>query len=139
MCWITLWEAYLEWQQRLRRYEARGLSADAFCQQEDVPRTTFVDWLLILKQKRSNPMAVKTEARDESAERPAFVPVSVKASSYEIGLPNGSLVRLPTDSYAKLQQEHAAKLEVHEYVRPKYAWPNRTSSTTTTSRNRSRT
>jgi len=91
--------AYLDWQQRLRDYETSGLSVEAFCQQEDVSRSKFVDWLLILKQKRSKPVGAESEAGDDTAEGAAFVPVSVKASSssYEIGLPNGSLVRLPAD------------------------------------------
>ena len=92
-------EAYLDWQQRLRSYETSGLSVEAFCQQEDVSRSKLVDWLLILKQKRSKPVEAECETGDESMEGAAFVPVSVKASSssYEIGLPNGSLVRLPAD------------------------------------------
>ena len=87
-------EAYLEWQERVRGFESSGLSVDAFCEQENVSRSKFVDWLLILKQKPRS-VAVDREARDESAKDPAFVPISVKGGSVEVELPNGSLLRLP--------------------------------------------
>jgi hypothetical protein len=90
-------EAYLEWQEDVRGFESSGLSVDAFCQQENVSRPKFVDCLLILKQKPRS-VAVDREARDASAEGPAFVPISVKARSVEIELPNGSLLGRPVSS-----------------------------------------
>ncbi len=88
-------EAFLEWQDRLKRFEASEMSLDAFCQQENTTRAKFVDWLLVLKHKPPQPTAVESEAEEESAGGPAFVPVSVKASAVEIELPNGGRVRLP--------------------------------------------
>jgi len=82
-------DAFLEWQERLKRFESSGLSIDAFCQQEDVGRSQFAQWLLAVKGK---PLEREEEAR--SAEGPAFVPVTVKAQFIEILLPGGGLVRL---------------------------------------------
>ena len=87
-------ESYWEWQERVKRFESSRVSVDAFCEQENVSRSKFVDWLLILKQK-PRPVAVDQEVRKESADSSAFVPISVKAGSVEIELPNGSLLRLP--------------------------------------------
>ena len=77
-------ESYWEWQERVKRFESSRVSVDAFCEQENVSRSKFVDWLLILKQK-PRPVAVDQEVRKESADSSAFVPIS----------PNGSLLRLP--------------------------------------------
>ena len=81
--------AYLEWQERLKRFESGGLSIDVFCQQEDVGQSTFLDWLRVLKGEQPRPAG---EAG--SAEGPAFVPVTVKANMIEILLPGGGRVRL---------------------------------------------
>ncbi len=85
-------DAFLEWQERLRRFESSGLSIDAFCRQEDVGRSQFGQWLLALRGKPFREAAVDRETR--SAEGPAFVPVTVKAQFIEILLPGGGLVRL---------------------------------------------
>jgi len=83
-------DAFLEWQERLHRFELSGLSIDAFCRQEAVGRSQFGQWLLAL---RGRPLGeVETEAR--SREVPTFVPVTVKAQFIEILLPGGGLVRL---------------------------------------------
>ena len=82
-------ESYSEWQDRLERFEASGLSIDVFCQQEDVGQSTFLDWLRVLKKEQFRP-----PAETRSAEGLAFVPVTVRASSIEILLPGGGLVRL---------------------------------------------
>ena len=81
-----------EWQERLKRFEASGLSIDAFCRQEDVGRSTFMDWLQTLKKEPLKQAAVEGETR--SAERPAFVPVTVNANMIEILLPGGGRVRM---------------------------------------------
>ena len=83
-------DAYLEWQERLKRFESSGLSIDVFCQEEDVGQSTFLDWLRVLKREQFRP---PSEARS-AAEGPAFVPVTVRMSSIEILLPGGGLVRL---------------------------------------------
>ena len=82
-------DAYVEWQERLRRFESGGLSMEAFCQQEDIARSTFVDWLRILRREQLE-QAEETRA----AKRPSFVPVTVKASMIEILLPGGGRVRM---------------------------------------------
>ena len=82
-------EAYSEWQERLKRFEASGLSIDVFCRQEDVGQSAFLDWLRVLKREQFRP-----PAESRSAESRAFVPVTVRASSIEILLPGGGLVRL---------------------------------------------
>jgi len=81
-------DAFLEWQERLKRFESSGLSIDAFCRQEEVRRTQFAQWLLALRGKPA------VEGETGSAEGPAFVPVTVKAQFIEILLPGGGLVRL---------------------------------------------
>jgi hypothetical protein len=45
-------DAYLEWQERLKRVESSGLSIDVFCQREDVRQSTFVEWLRVLKSEQ---------------------------------------------------------------------------------------
>ena len=82
-------EAYLEWQERLKRFESSGLSIDVFCQQEDVGQSAFLDWLRVLRREHFKP-----PAETHSMEGLPFVPVTVRASSIEILLPGGGLVRL---------------------------------------------
>ncbi len=79
-------DTYLEWQERLKRFESSDLSIDLFCQQEDVRQSTFLDWLRVLTTEPLRP------AETGSAE--GFVPVTVRSGSIEILLPGGGLVRL---------------------------------------------
>ncbi len=81
-----------EWQERQKRFEASGLSIDAFCRQEEVGRSTFMDWLQTLKRKPLRQAAVEGETR--SAKIPAFAPVTVNSHLIEILLPGGGRVRL---------------------------------------------
>ena len=85
-------DEFCEWQERLKRFEASGLSIDAFCRQEDVGRPTFMDWLETLKKEPRRQAAMEGETR--LAERPAFVPVTVNANMIEILLPGGGRIRL---------------------------------------------
>ena len=85
-------DEFREWQERLKRFEASGLSIDAFCRQEDVVRSRFMDWLQTLQKEPRRPAAM--EGGTGSAERPAFVPVTVNANMIEILLPGGGRVRL---------------------------------------------
>ena len=85
-------EEFSEWQERLERLEASGLPIDVFCRQEDVGRSTLVDWLQILKKGHLEQAAEEGETR--STDRPAFVPVTVNANMIEILLPGGGRVRL---------------------------------------------
>lgn len=83
-------DAFLEWQERLKRFDSSGLSIEVFCRQEDVSRSQFAKWLLALRGK---PLS-EADGGTRSAEGPAFVPVTVKAQFLEIVLPGGGLVRL---------------------------------------------
>ena len=85
-------DEFREWQERLKRFEASGLSIEAFCRQEAVGRSTFMDWLQTLKKEPRRQAAMEGETR--SAERPAFVPVTVNANMIEILLPGGGRVRM---------------------------------------------
>ncbi len=85
-------DEFCEWQERLKRFEASGLSIDAFCGQEDVGRSTFMDWLQTLRKEPHRQATVEGETR--SAKIPAFAPVTVKANLIEILLPGGGRVRM---------------------------------------------
>ena len=85
-------DEFCEWQERLKRFEASGLSIDAFCRQEEVDRSTFMDWLQTLKKKPLRQAAVEGETR--SGKVPAFAPVTVNSHLIEILLPGGGRVRL---------------------------------------------
>jgi hypothetical protein len=55
-------DEFSEWQERLKRFEASGLPIDVFCRQEDVGRSTLVDWLQILKKGHLEQAAVEEES-----------------------------------------------------------------------------
>jgi len=80
-------DTYLEWRERLKRFESSDLSIDLFCQQEDVRQATLLDWLRVLTTEQLRP-AGETGSAEE------FVPVTVRSGSIEILLPGGGLVRL---------------------------------------------
>ena len=80
-------DTYLEWQERLKRFESSDLSIDLFCQQEDVRQSTFLDWLRVLTTEQLRPAG-------ETGSAEGFVPVTVRSGSIEILLPGGGLVRL---------------------------------------------
>jgi len=88
---------YLDWQERLKDYQASGLSIDVFCVQEGISKSTFWRWKERLKDGMPDSMVAEKAARQqaESADGAAFVPISLKASPVEIELPNGGVVRLP--------------------------------------------
>ena len=85
-------DAFLEWQERLKRFESSGLSVDAFCRQEAVGRSQFSQWLLAVRGKPLR--EVEAEEKAGSSEGSSFVPLKVKAQFIEILLPGGGLVRL---------------------------------------------
>ena len=72
-------DAFLEWQERLKRFESSGLSIAAFCRQEDIGRSQFAKWLLAVRGKR-----LKEATREKETRSPAFVPVTVKEQFIEI-------------------------------------------------------
>lgn len=88
---------YLDWQERLKSFDASDMEVDVFCLQEGISRSTFYRWKKQLEEGVPQEMVAEKEARDqaESAEGAAFVPISLKASPVEIELPNGGVVRLP--------------------------------------------
>ena len=90
-------DEYLDWQERLKSFEASGMDIDAFCLDEGVSRSTFYRWKDRLKEGVPREVVAEKEARDqaESAAGTAFVPISLKASPVEVELPNGGIVRLP--------------------------------------------
>ena len=90
-------DEYLDWQERLKSFEASGMDIDAFCLEEGVSRSTFYRWKDRLKEGVPREVVAEKETRDqaESAAGAAFVPISLKASPVEIELPNGGIVRLP--------------------------------------------
>ena len=90
-------DEYLDWQERLKSFEASDMDVDAFCLDEGVSRSTFYRWKDRLKEGIPTEVVAEKEARDqaESAAGAAFVPISLKASPVEIELPNGGIVRLP--------------------------------------------
>jgi hypothetical protein len=87
---------YLDWQQRLESQKESGLSIDVYCLQEGVSRSTFFRWVDRLREGIPESMVAEEAAREQAESGEAlFLPVSLKASPVEIGLPNGGVVRLP--------------------------------------------
>ncbi len=87
---------YLDWQERLERYNAGSLDVGIFCLQEGVSRSTFYRWVDRLKDGIPEPMVAEKDAREKAESgQAAFVPITLKASPVEIELPNGGVVRLP--------------------------------------------
>ena len=91
-------EDYREWERRLERYQANAVSLDVFCLQEGVSRSTFYRW------KRRLDKGIPETLQADSAESEQigstdflFLPLSLKKSRLEIELPNGGVVRLPSD------------------------------------------
>lgn len=91
-------EDFRDWQRRLKRYEGSEVKLDVFCLQEGVSRSTFYRW----KRRLCDGVPESMEAKSPEPARPRsneslFLPVSVKTSRVEIELPNGGVVRLPSD------------------------------------------
>ena len=91
-------EEYREWERRLKRYEVNETSLELFCLQEGVSRSTFYRW----KRRLDDGIPETTESdsaasADDDLDASLFLPVSVASSRVEIELPNGGVVRLPSD------------------------------------------
>jgi hypothetical protein len=91
-------EDYRQWQRRLERYQTSQVDLDVFCLQEGVSRSTFYRW----KRRLCDGIPEPLEADSKAAQRPKsneslFLPVSLKTPRVEIELPNGGMVRLPSD------------------------------------------
>ena len=91
-------EDYQNWQERIEDYEASGLSAQEFCQQEEIPRGTFYRWVNQLRDGIPQAVLEAGQVRKEIASGEAkFLPVAIKASPIEIEFPSGIVVRMPLD------------------------------------------
>jgi hypothetical protein len=89
-------EDYLDWQERLEKYETSGMEVDVFCLQEGISRSTLYRWIGRLKGGIPDTMVAEKAAQGPAEPGEAvFVPISLKASPVEIELPNGGIVRLP--------------------------------------------
>ena len=91
-------EDYRQWQQRLARYQTTEMNLDVFCLQEGVSRPTFYRWKRRLDEDISeSPEADSAEHQRPESNESLFLPISLKSSRVEIELPNGGVVRLPSD------------------------------------------
>ena len=91
-------EEYREWERRLERYEVSERSLELFCLQEGVSRSTFYRWKRRLEDGIPESLFSDSAGSDESdSHESLFLPVSLTSSRVEIELPNGGVVRLPTD------------------------------------------
>lgn len=80
------------WRERLRRFDRSGLTVLEFCEREGVSTASFYAWRRRLaSHAEPDPRPVR------SAQRPLFVPVSVRsaAAGVQIELPGGAIVRIP--------------------------------------------
>ena len=83
-------DEYLEWQERLKGKRKSGPSVDLFCLQEDISKSTFYRWDKALKDGIPEPMLEEQADREQSESGGGhFVPITIKATSVEIELPNG--------------------------------------------------
>jgi hypothetical protein len=91
-------EEYREWERRLERYEVSETSLELFCLQEGVSRSTFYRWKRRLEDGiPESPESDSAGSDENKSSKPLFLPVSLKTSRVEIELPNGGVVRLPSD------------------------------------------
>jgi hypothetical protein len=91
-------EEYREWERRLERYDVNETSLDVFCLQEGVSRSTFYRWKQRLEDGiPESPKSDSAGSDGSTARQSLFLPVSLKTSRVEIELPNGGVVRLPSD------------------------------------------
>lgn len=91
-------EDYHEWEQRLERFDASDANLELFCLQEGVSRSTLYRW----RRRLDNgiPESLQTESvepEQHGSNESLFLPVSLKSSRVELTLPNGGVVRLPSD------------------------------------------
>jgi transposase-like protein len=91
-------EEYREWERRLQRYEVAETSLELFCLQEGVSRSTFYRWKRRLEE--GIPESLESQSgvsKEKDSNESLFLPVSLTSSRVEIELPNGGVVRLPSD------------------------------------------
>ncbi len=97
-------EDYRQWQRRLERYQTSELNLDVFCLQEGVSRSTFYRWKQRLRDGIPQPLEADSSASQQPKSNGSlllpislFLPISLKTSRVEIELPNGGVLRLPSD------------------------------------------
>ena len=91
-------EEYREWQRRLQRYEVSETSLELFCLREGVSRSTFYRWKRRLDDGIPESLESDSDGpKDDDSSESLFLPVSLTSSRVEIELPNGGVVRLPSD------------------------------------------
>ena len=91
-------EDYREWQSRLERFQTSETRLDLFCLQEGVSRSTFYRWKRRLDDGPPEPPeADSASPTREASQESLFLPISLKTSRVELELPNGGVVRLPSD------------------------------------------
>jgi hypothetical protein len=79
-----------QWRKRLARWQASGLKAREFCDQEGVTPTALAHWRKEIAAR---------DARRAAAAEPMFVPVrvssAVAATPLEVALAGGRVIRVP--------------------------------------------
>ena len=100
----------LMWREVMTRWEQTGLSQQEFCEKEKIKLTTFGYWRRELKRRDSQKESAKpigalsSEIKDSpparNIESPLFVPIQLSSAQtaplYEIVLPDGLVIRLPS-------------------------------------------
>ena len=94
-----------QWQRRIERWRASGLSVRAFCARHGLATASFYNWRRVLQRRAA-------------AEQPAFVPVQVvhdavptQASALEVVLTDGRTVRVVRGFDAATLRQLLAVLE----------------------------
>ena len=109
-------EDYREWQKRLERFESTDLDANTFCLQEGISRSSLYRWQIRLKDGIPESMVSgAAESESTNSTGATFLPVSLKSPGIEIELPNGGVLRLPSDTG---QQALVAIVKVVGSLRP---------------------
>jgi hypothetical protein len=89
---------YHQWKSRLEKFQTSEENLDMFCLQEGVSRSTFYRWKRRLDD--GIPASVEGDSADSQhvgLTESLFQPISLKTASVEIELPNGGVLRLPSD------------------------------------------
>jgi hypothetical protein len=89
---------YHEWKSRLEKFQTSEESLDMFCLQEGVSRSTFYRW----KRRLDEGIPESAEGEDVGSQQAdstesLFLPISLKSARVEIELPNGGVLRFPSD------------------------------------------
>ena len=89
---------YHEWKGRLERFQTSAESLGMFCLQEGVSRSTFYRWKRRLDDGIPESMeGDPVDSHHVGLTESLFQPISLKSARVEIELPNGGVLRLPSD------------------------------------------